>query len=153
MKKCAIYETRYGFIRIEYENEVVHSIKKVDDYGSITDNKVQFSDFVFNQLCEYFEGKRKEFTFEYKVKGTNFQEKVWSALCQIPYGETRTYKEIAVMIGNENASRAVGMANNKNPLHFVVPCHRVVGRNGKLVGYAGGLELKEYLLDMESVRK
>ena len=82
-------------------------------------------------------------------KGTSFQQKVWAALREIPYGETRSYKEIAAMVGNEKACRAVGMANNRNPLPIFIPCHRVVGANGKLVGYAGGLDVKTFLLNLE----
>ena len=82
-------------------------------------------------------------------KGTPFQQKVWAALQEIPYGETRSYKEIAAMVGNEKACRAVGMANNRNPLPIFIPCHRVVGTNGKLVGYAGGLDVKTFLLELE----
>ena len=84
------------------------------------------------------------------MEGTPFQKKVWNALQNIPYGETRTYKQIAEEIGNPKACRAVGMANNKNPMIIVVPCHRVIGANGKLVGYGGGLEMKRALLDLES---
>ncbi len=83
-------------------------------------------------------------------KGTDFQKKVWQALCEIPYGETFSYKKVAQKIGNEKACRAVGMANNKNPIAIIVPCHRVIGENGKLVGYAGGLEVKKKLLVLES---
>lgn len=105
------------------------------------------------QLEEYFEGKRREFDLPIKQEGTDFQKKVWKALCEIPYGETRTYKEVAKMVGNEKASRAVGMANNKNNILIIVPCHRVIGSNGKLVGYALGLDVKKYLLDLESKNK
>ena len=88
------------------------------------------------------------------LKGTDFQKQVWQALLKIPFGETRSYKQIAEAIGNPKAVRAVGMANNKNPLLIVVPCHRVIGTNGKLVGYAVGLDKKEYLLRLEgSLRK
>ena len=83
--------------------------------------------------------------------GTEFQIKVWKALTEIPYGETRSYKDIAISIGNEKACRAVGMANNKNPIPIIIPCHRVIGANKKLVGYAGGLDLKERLLDLEGI--
>ncbi|MBR2062235.1 MAG: methylated-DNA--[Anaerotignum sp.] len=82
-------------------------------------------------------------------KGTEFQQKVWKALTEIPYGETRTYGEIAAAVGNPKAARAVGMANNKNPIGIIIPCHRVVGANGKLVGYAGGMEKKAFLLELE----
>ena len=105
------------------------------------------------QLEEYFEGKRKEFNLPLKQEGTEFQKKVWEALEKIPYGETRTYKEVAKMVGNEKASRAIGLANNKNNIPIIVPCHRVIGSNGKLVGYALGLDMKKYLLDLESKNK
>jgi len=101
------------------------------------------------QLKEYFAGKRKVFELPLAPEGTPFQKKVWQALQEIPYGETRTYKEIAQAIGQEKACRAVGMANNKNPIAIFIPCHRVIGSNGTLVGYAGGLEVKKYLLDLE----
>ncbi len=102
------------------------------------------------ELREYFAGERREFTVPLAPKGTPFQQKVWAALQAIPYGERRSYKDVAVMVGNEKACRAVGMANNRNPLPIFIPCHRVVGANGKLVGYAGGLEVKSYLLELEN---
>lgn len=106
----------------------------------------------YTQLQEYFQGKRKEFQLPLEPKGTEFQRKVWKALESIPYGQTKSYGEIARMIGNEKASRAVGMANNKNPLSIFIPCHRVIGADGKLVGYGGGLDKKIYLLDLEKNR-
>lgn len=101
------------------------------------------------QLQEYFREKRKEFDIPLFRQGTEFQQKVWKALCQIPYGETRSYGEIAEMIGNPKASRAVGGANNRNPVLIIVPCHRVIGANGALVGFGGGLGAKEFLLNLE----
>jgi methylated-DNA-[protein]-cysteine S-methyltransferase len=101
------------------------------------------------QLEQYFLGKRAVFDVPHDAGGTLFQKKVWRALLKIPFGKTASYKDIAVMIGNPNASRAVGNANNKNPLCIVVPCHRVIGANGKLVGYAGGLSRKKILLNLE----
>lgn len=101
------------------------------------------------QLDEYFTGKRKEFDLPLAAKGTLFQKKVWNTLCTIPYGETRSYKDIAIQIGNAKACRAVGMANHNNPIGIIVPCHRVVGADGKLVGYAGGLDRKQFLLELE----
>ena len=98
---------------------------------------------------EYLNGKRKSFDIKYEINGTEFQKKVWKELTDIPYGETRSYKEIAVAVGNPKASRAVGMANNKNPIAIIVPCHRVIGSDGKLVGYAGGLDMKRALLTLE----
>ena len=102
------------------------------------------------QLTEYLKGERKTFDLPLNPHGTEFQKRVWKALCEIPYGETRCYKQIAESIGNPKAVRAVGMANNRNPLLIVVPCHRVIGADGKLVGYAAGLDKKEFLLQLEA---
>jgi methylated-DNA-[protein]-cysteine S-methyltransferase len=101
------------------------------------------------QLDEYFNKERKIFDLPIILHGTEFQINVWKALQKIPYGETRSYGEIAALTGNPKASRAVGMANNRNPIPIIVPCHRVIGHNGSLTGYAGGLELKQQLLDLE----
>lgn len=102
------------------------------------------------QLKEYFAGERKEFDLPLDFSGTEFQKSVWYALLTIPYGETRSYGEIARQIGNEKAVRAVGAANGKNPVSIIAPCHRVVGASGDLTGFAGGLENKKLLLDLES---
>lgn len=101
------------------------------------------------QLDEYFQGKRTTFSLPFKLTGTPFQLTVWKELQNIPYGKTTSYKEIAQKINKPKAYRAVGMANNKNPLPIIIPCHRVIGSNGKLIGYAGGLKLKNYLLELE----
>ena len=101
------------------------------------------------ELDEYFRGHRSEFTMLLAPSGTGFQQLVWAALRAIPYGETRTYGEVAAAVGRPRASRAVGGANNKNPIPIVVPCHRVIGASGALVGYAGGLDQKATLLDLE----
>ncbi|WP_300102273.1 methylated-DNA--[protein]-cysteine S-methyltransferase [uncultured Alistipes sp.] len=101
------------------------------------------------EIGEYFEGKRRAFAVPTAAAGTPFQQAVWNALKEIPYGETRTYGEIARRIGHPRASRAVGQANNRNPLPIVVPCHRVIGTSGALTGYAGGLAVKERLLELE----
>lgn len=102
-----------------------------------------------NQLTEYFENKRKTFDVPLDFKGTDFQVKVWEALLQIPYGVTKTYGDLARLLGDIKAVRAVGGALNKNPVSIIVPCHRVVGASGKLVGFAGGLGNKSILLDLE----
>lgn len=102
------------------------------------------------QLNEYFAGNRQQFNLPLDFEGTEFQQKVWQALLSIPFGETRSYKQIAEQIGNVKAVRAVGAANGKNPISIIAPCHRVVGANGKLVGFAGGLDNKEILLQLES---
>ena len=101
------------------------------------------------QMREYLRGERKNFNLPLAPEGTSFQRQVWKALQDIPYGETRSYKDIAVVIGKPKAMRAVGMANHHNPISFIIPCHRVIGANGSLVGYGGGLELKKKLLDLE----
>ena len=102
------------------------------------------------QLAEYFSGDRKKFSLPFDCTGTEFQKKVWQALATIPFGETRSYREIAQQIGRPKAVRAVGAANGRNPLSIVVPCHRVIGADGKLTGFAGGLETKATLLQLES---
>ncbi len=154
MKNFAIYETKFGYFKMEYADGNITFFKKIFD-EVVTDfgTKTELTDKAHSQLLEYFDGKRKVFDLPYKLNGTDFQKKVWDTLCNIPYGETRSYKEIAKAVGNEKASRAIGMANNKNPITVIVPCHRVIGANGKLVGYAGGITMKEFLLKMEEENK
>ena len=101
------------------------------------------------EIGDYFAGSRRKFTLPLAPEGTPFQQKVWEALRTIPYGETRTYKQIAIQIGHNQSFRAVGMASNRNPIAIVVPCHRVIGYDGKLTGYAGGLDIKGRLLELE----
>ncbi|UJF15363.1 methylated-DNA--[protein]-cysteine S-methyltransferase [Jeotgalibaca sp. MA1X17-3] len=105
------------------------------------------------QMEEYFKGERHTFDIPMDTHGTPFQQQVWLELQRIPYGEVRTYKEIAAAIDNPKAVRAVGMANNRNPISIMTPCHRVIGSNGSLVGYAGGLDVKEFLLNLETVNQ
>ncbi len=105
---------------------------------------------VVRQLQQYFSGERRLFDLPLEAQGTPFQQKVWQALQTVPYGTTASYKDIAVAIGNPKAVRAVGLANARNPIPIVVPCHRIIGSNGRLTGYAGGLWRKEYLLKLES---
>lgn len=104
------------------------------------------------QLKEYFNGERQIFSLDLDINGTEFQKKVWNALLTIPFGETRSYGDIAKQIGNPASVRAVGAANGKNPISIVVPCHRVIGSSGKLVGFGGGLENKALLLNLEKVK-
>lgn len=101
------------------------------------------------QLKAYFKGELKEFTLPLQQEGTVFMQSVWKALCDIPYGATASYKDIAVAVGRPKAARAVGLANNRNRIPIIIPCHRVIGANGKLVGYGSGIDLKEKLLDLE----
>lgn len=102
------------------------------------------------QLREYFAGDRKVFDLKLNFQGTEFQKSVWAALLRIPFGETRTYRDIAVELGNSNATRAVGAANGRNPISIIAPCHRVIGADGSLTGFAGGLEIKAHLLNLEN---
>ncbi len=103
-----------------------------------------------SQLNDYFEGKRKVFSIKLDPTGTSFQRKVWQALVEIPFSETRSYGQLAKQVGNAKASRAVGAANGKNPISIIVPCHRAIGASGKLTGFAGGLKRKEFLLILEN---
>lgn len=102
-----------------------------------------------NQIEEYFSGERRIFNVFINPEGTIFQKRVWKELCKIPYGEVTTYKDIANKLGNQNASRAVGMANSKNPIPIIIPCHRIIGSNGKLTGFAHGLNIKEKIINYE----
>lgn len=152
MKNIFYYDTKIGRIGIEDNGSAITKIyfaNKHNEEEIINGNETILLKEAIKQLNEYFDGKRSSFDLPMEPKGTEFQNKVWNALKEIPCGETRSYGEIARIIGNEKASRAVGMANNKNPIPIIVPCHRVIGANGKLVGYAGGLDIKEKLLDLE----
>ena len=144
------YDTEIGRIKISEKDEkiirfVFSDYKKEDEIEKETDAIRK----TYLQLKEYLSGKRKNFDIEIEMIGTEFQKKVWKELLNIPYGETRSYKDIAIAIGNEKACKAVGNANNKNPIAIIVPCHRVVGSNGSMTGYAGGLDIKEKLLKIE----
>lgn len=107
-------------------------------------------DHAAEELAEYFAGRRRDFRVPIKLAGTAFQREVWTALCAIPYGETRTYGELAQLLDRPAASRAVGAANGQNPISILVPCHRLVGSSGQLIRYGGGLAMKRWLLDLES---
>ncbi len=111
--------------------------------------RTPFTKEVIRQIEEYLHGERREFQIDYRISGTEFQKKVWNVLKDIPYGSTMNYGEVAEEIGKPGAARAVGMANNKNPLHLIIPCHRVIGKDGSLTGYAGGLPMKQYVLSIE----
>ena len=142
------YETKLGSVTIVEEDGALLAITTHRTYEGIKQETPLINE-AYRQLSEYLLGERKRFDLPLNSQGTVFQQQVWKALCDIPYGETRSYKQIAEAIGNPKAVRAVGMANNRNPLLIVVPCHRVIGANGKLVGYAAGIEKKEFLLKLE----
>ena len=151
-----IYDFEIGKLAICEDNGkivLVNVVKTKEDIEEIAKNSIQKETSLIKntkqQLDEYFAGKRKKFNIPIKLDGTDFQIKVWKELLKIPYGETCSYLDIAKCIGNPKASRAVGMANNKNKIIIIVPCHRVIGSNKKLVGYACGLDVKEKLLELE----
>ncbi|OTG89163.1 methylated-DNA--[protein]-cysteine S-methyltransferase [Acinetobacter sp. ANC 3813] len=136
-----------ALVAVLWENENPDRVRLAE---LIEDSKHPILLEAVRQLNEYFAGKRQQFDLPLDFAGTPFQKKVWQALLSIPFGETRSYKQIAEQIGNVKAVRAVGAANGKNPISIIAPCHRVVGASGKLVGFAGGLENKEILLKLES---
>ncbi|MFV0344415.1 MAG: methylated-DNA--[protein]-cysteine S-methyltransferase [Anaerocolumna sp.] len=133
---------------IEYENATT-CVEFVEDGCESTSVETPILAWAYKELMEYMNGNRQEFTVPLNPSGTPFQKKVWEVLRSIPYGETLSYKEVAEKAGNSKACRAVGMANNKNPIPIMIPCHRVIGSNGKLVGYGGGLPIKIRLLNIE----
>lgn len=143
------YQTKIGRIKIAQEGDAIVEIN-VTESEKESEKETPLIKKTIKELEEYFEGKRKFFDIPISIKGTEFQEKVWKALLKIPYGETKSYEDIAKMIGCPKGARAVGMANHNNKIIIIIPCHRVIGKNGKLVGYAGGLPVKEKLLQIES---
>ena len=154
MDKLFFYDTELGRPGIRDNSQNITNLYFESENISRDDVIIEESDLTklaYTQIREYLDGQRKVFDLPLHPNGTEFQIKVWKALTEIPYGETRSYKDIAISIGNEKACRAVGMANNKNPIPIIIPCHRVIGANKKLVGYAGGLDLKERLLDLEGI--
>lgn len=146
------YNSIIGDIFISADENFLLSVQFVN-HNFIENKENKIIRQTIKQLNEYFNGKRKKFELPLNPKGTEFQKKVWLQLMNIPYGKTATYKDIATLIGNTNASRAVGNANNKNPIAIIIPCHRVIGSNNKLTGYAGGLDKKEKLLNLEKNNK
>ncbi len=152
-KKCM--QSPVGeIVIIEDKGKIVEiDIAKNNKLDNIEEKDTELLLQTEKQLKEYFEGKRFDFEIPLNPTGTEFMQSVWKALEQIPYGETRTYKEIADAVGNPKASRAVGMANHRNPIPIIIPCHRVIGSNNKLVGYGLGLDMKQYLLELEKEYK
>lgn len=147
-------DTEIGRIVIGAENNEITDVtfSEADSATEKIDTdeiKMPVLDQAAQELKEYLNGERTAFDLPLAPKGTVFQEKVWTMLLSIPYGETRSYGDIAKLIGNPKACRAVGMANNRNPISIIIPCHRVVGAKGDLVGYGGGLPIKQYLIELE----
>ena len=151
MQRVFFYDYPVGLIGIAEEAGAISRVffsdeKKCDGYETADTPLIQKA---AAQLAEYFDGKRTKFDLPLALHGTDFQVSVWQALQTIPFGQTSSYAGIAALIGNAKAYRAVGMANNRNPIVIIVPCHRVIGHNGDLTGYGGGLPVKQFLLDLE----
>ncbi|WP_369274348.1 methylated-DNA--[protein]-cysteine S-methyltransferase [Streptomyces sp. R11] len=157
MKQHTLVDSPYGPLTLVAEQGVLCGLYMTDQrhrpaeetFGTRDESLFREAE---DQLRAYFAGELKEFTLELRLNGTPFQRSVWEQLRKIPYGETRSYGELADTLGNSGASRAVGLANGKNPIGIIVPCHRVVGANGGLTGYGGGLARKQRLLDFENGR-
>lgn len=150
MKTVYYYKSPIGILKLICTKDALVSVDFVDKYKENTNQPTKIELTCKEQLDKYFNGDLIEFDIPLMLeKGTEFQQSVWKALIEIPFGQTRSYKDIAKHIDNPKAVRAVGGANNKNPIGIIVPCHRVIGSNGKLVGYASGLKNKEWLLTHE----
>lgn len=147
--KSYIFKTKIGYVTIIHNDKYLTKLTIDETLPAGISQKSEFAEKVELQIDEYINQKRKSFSIPFKLEGTDFQRKVWHQLLNIPYGELRTYKQIAQEIENPKAYRAVGNANNKNPLGIIVPCHRVIGANGELTGYAGGLNIKRKLIEIE----
>lgn len=145
------YESKVGRIGItEKDGRITHIyITKTELPEDAQLCETELLKEAVRQLESYFAGELKEFTLPLAPEGTAFMKQVWAALCEIPYGKTASYKDIAEKIGSPKAARAVGLANNRNPIPIIIPCHRVIGADGSLIGYGGGLEMKKSLLDLE----
>ena len=147
--ETAYIKTPLGITKILGDENGI-SVVSVSDEGEISDTIPVVLQETVSQLNDYFEGKRTAFTFKMNPSGTEFQRKVWQALLEIPFGKTMSYLELSKKLGDVKAIRAVASANGKNPLWIVVPCHRVIGTDGSLTGYAGGLWRKKWLLEHEN---
>jgi len=150
----AYYKTPIGYAEITANERAILSVSLVTQprkKGAMNLDEVNCGVLTkcLKELDEYFKGERKQFSVKLEKEGTDFQKNVWNELEKIPFGTTASYEDVAVKIGNKKAVRAVGLANSKNPHWIIVPCHRVIGKNKKLVGYAGGLDRKEWLLNHE----
>ena len=147
--QTSYFKTPLGIAKI-IGDENGFSVISIADEGSISENIPEVLQEAVSQLNDYFEGKRTDFNFKLNPSGTDFQQKVWQALLEIPFGKTTSYLDLSKKLGDVKAIRAVASANGKNPLWIVVPCHRVIGSDGSLTGYAGGLWRKKWLLEHEN---
>lgn len=149
MVHTAFYNSPVGCLKISEENGKIIELSFSDEKNCDIIEETEIIRLAKNQLNEYFAGKRKEFDISCELRGTDFQKRVWEALLTVPYGRTASYKDIAAASGSPKGFRAVGMANHNNPISIIYPCHRVVGSDGSLTGYGGGLDKKQYLLELE----
>lgn len=147
-----VYEAKLGNIKISADEKSILTVSFTDETVNSFNKSIIIKNAI-SQLNEYFEGTRSIFDLQINPTGTVFQKKVWNELLKIPYGKTRTYKDIALSLGNAKSYRAVGNACNKNPIAIIIPCHRVIGRNDKLIGFAYGINLKKQLLEHENTKK
>lgn len=152
METCII-KTPLGYTKITGDNDGIASVTVLNSEEQISDIIPESLEDCVYQLNEYFEGKRQVFDLNLNPQGTDFQKTVWEALLTIPYGKTMSYLELSKQLGDVKAIRAVANANGKNPLWIIVPCHRIIGTDGSLTGYAGGLHRKQWLLEHESPYK
>ena len=143
------YLSPIGLLEIKGSSKGIASISFIANVDSVIENPPCLQNCV-NQLNDFFNGKRKIFNLDFDLQGTDFQKKVWNEILKIPFGKTKTYNQIAIKLNNKEAVRAVGNALGKNPVAIIIPCHRIIGSNGKLVGYAGGLWRKKWLLNFEN---
>ena len=146
----AFISTPLGVAKLEGSKEGIHSITVLDTQEELTKIIPEPLEDLVYQLIEYFEGNRQDFSLDLSPQGTDFQKRVWNALLNIPFGKTTSYLQLSKTLGDVKAIRAVAAANGKNPLWIVIPCHRVIGSDGSLTGYAGGLHRKKWLLEHES---
>ncbi len=145
----AVMESPVGWLKLTSDLEYLTKIEFVKSKEKPVNHLPEILVKTQNQLTEYFNGERENFRLKLKPEGSDFQKKIWNLLLNIPFGETASYLDIAKLSGSEKNTRAVGLANGKNPIPIVIPCHRVIGSNGKLTGYAGGIEKKRWLLHHE----
>jgi methylated-DNA-[protein]-cysteine S-methyltransferase len=148
-KHVAFYQSEIGWLKISGSDEGIHLVEFLDEADVIRNEPHPSLQECIRQLEEYFQGRRQTFSLKLLPEGTDFQKRVWNELLKVPCGKTASYLDIAAALGDKNAVRAVGSANGKNPIAVIIPCHRIIGRDGNLIGYGGGLWRKEWLLKHE----
>lgn len=142
-------DTPVGLLEVRCTEGGLRSVNFIDE-KQFEENSNKYNELTINQLTEYFEGKRKDFDLPFDLEGTDFQKRVWAELLKIPFGKTRSYMDQARALGDAKAIRAVASANGQNKIAIIIPCHRVIGSDGSLTGFAGGLHRKKWLLDFET---